>query len=891
MSPTASLCTSRCLAFLGSVLLVAVVCVLAACSDDNGGQDPDAGADAWVPDARVDAAPPDGEVPEGCHVATGPGAGGTDIWVDGPNQATLEVSGPACGRGFTLTTTQALRDNQPANPRVFGEVEGWPSVSTNHQMFDALYALALVEVRQNSVASIQDGAYNGGQPVQCPLGGCFETGRLWTFVWTRDTAYAVDLALAALDPIRAMNSLAFKLSELRDGGASQIIQDTGSGGSYPVSSDRSVWAFGAAQLLNWLWGTEREGFAALALEAVRNTILHDREVVFDSRTGLYRGEQSFLDWREQSYPAWTAQDTAQIAMSQALSTNVGHLRLLRLGASLAAEAGDAALRAQTEGWADDLAEAIHSIFHHADLGLWGTFTTGTLDPAAVRHFDLLGTSLAVLSGVGDPSSRAEAVRRYPHLPMGPPVIWPQQKETPIYHNRGIWPFVTGYALRAARAVRNDAVAVLNLHSLMRGAALNLSNMENFEAVTGAPWYEDGAYSGPTVNSQRQLWSVAGYLSMVHDVIFGLEASELGIRFQPYLPRELRTHLFAGADSLVLNHFPYQGKRITVLVRLPPATADLGGAYAVGSVLLDGVEVGDAWLTRDQLEAESLLVVTLVDTPEASDAVSLVSDTGNYRHLFSPLAPQVTGVDEVGGQLRVSFQGGGEPASEVTFDVYRDGVRVAAGLPGGSTSWVDPQATASSPSHCYTVAARFVLSGNNGQHAKPHCWWGTGFDRIQSFSAEVFEAQGGNLVTNYGRQHYESWGEPGHTITVSNVLPAFTGAHYIQAVYGNGAGAISTGITCAVKGVMVRAEDTLELVGEGRLVMPHLGAWDRWADSTFVRVELEAGRSYSITLFHDETTINMSDFAHNALYGGSGGVGGAYHYVNIAELKLLSLTGE
>jgi hypothetical protein len=36
-------------------------------------------------------------------------------------------------------------------------------------------------------------------------------------------------------------------------------------------------------------------------------------VVFDSGTGLYHGETSFLDWREQSYPGWMATDTAHTA--------------------------------------------------------------------------------------------------------------------------------------------------------------------------------------------------------------------------------------------------------------------------------------------------------------------------------------------------------------------------------------------------------------------------------------------------------------------------------------------------------------------------------------------------------------------------------------------------
>ena len=57
--------------------------------------------------------------------------------------------------------------------------------------------------------------------------------------------------------------------------------------------------------------------------------------------GLYRGETSFLDWREQSYPRWTANDVGFIAQSFALSTNVLQYRALRLGERLARERGDA----------------------------------------------------------------------------------------------------------------------------------------------------------------------------------------------------------------------------------------------------------------------------------------------------------------------------------------------------------------------------------------------------------------------------------------------------------------------------------------------------------------------------------------------------------------------
>jgi hypothetical protein len=885
------------------VLAVALVCGIAGCSDDSGNGRTDGGTDGANdghlndagPDAEIDGAfdgtvdgAVDGEVVANCLEAEGPGATGTNTWVDDIGQAEVSISGAVCDRTFTLSTTATLRDNLPANPRVFDEVAGWPAVSTRNDMFDALYALALEEVRQCSVASIQDGAYNNAQPIQCPSGGCFETGRLWTFAWTRDTAYAVDLGLAALDPTRARNTLEFKLSELRSGGRLQFVQDTGSGGSYPVSSDRAVWALGAWQVLKFLSGAERDAFLALAFEAAQNTIDHDRAVIFDATLGLYRGEQSFLDWREQSYPSWTASDTVQIHMSKALSTNVAHLRLLEIAAQMADELGESALATTYQGWANDLRSAINSTFYLPASGMYATFITTFLDPAPAHQFDLLGSALAVLAEVG-PSARLEnVVSGYPHLPKGPPVIWPQQKEIPIYHNRGLWPFVTAYMIRAARKVRNDAVVNHDVRSLIRGAALNLSNMENFEMVSGLPWVDDGPYSGPVVNSQRQLWSVAGYVSMVHDIIFGIEPSQTGLRFRPFITRDLRNSLFSGADNLVLNHFPYHGHTLTVVVELPPTSAVDDSSYTVEEVRFNGT-VLNSELTPAMLEAENQITVTLIDTPEPGASMTLVTDTAEYRNLFAPLVPTINDVTLTGGHLRVSFQGGGEPSNEIAFNIYRDGVQVATDLDGATTEWTDTDTSAPAESHCYTVEAYFLASGNTSQRAKPYCYWGPSYERIATISAADFAAVGGNYVLNYGRHHYESWGEPSHTLTVSDFNPSFTGPHLLQVVYGNGAGAINTGITCAVKRITVYEQNGPE-VGNGFLVMPHLGTWDVWQDSNFVEVDLDSAKTYEIVISHDDRTINMSDLAHNALYTvGNGGALGPYHYVNIAELKVLSRT--
>lgn len=99
-----------------------------------------------------------------------------------------------------------------------------------------------------------------------------------------------------------------------DGEARQIVQDTGTGGSWPASTDRVTWALGASAVLATLPSdTERADFAAVALEALSNTLENDRLAAYDSIDGLYRGEQSFLDWRDQTYASWIVKDIAALA--------------------------------------------------------------------------------------------------------------------------------------------------------------------------------------------------------------------------------------------------------------------------------------------------------------------------------------------------------------------------------------------------------------------------------------------------------------------------------------------------------------------------------------------------------------------------------------------------
>ena len=69
--------------------------------------------------------------------------------------------------------------------------------------------------------------------------GTFRAGAAWDGVWTRDISYSIWLALGYINPEASSKSLKAKVKNGR------IVQDTGTGGAWPISSDRVVWSIAA----------------------------------------------------------------------------------------------------------------------------------------------------------------------------------------------------------------------------------------------------------------------------------------------------------------------------------------------------------------------------------------------------------------------------------------------------------------------------------------------------------------------------------------------------------------------------------------------------------------------------------------------------------------------
>jgi hypothetical protein len=833
--------------------------------------------------ARLDTAPPPAINP---FVAGHPPVQVRFATWDGKQETASFAADNAILRGYTQATTQQLRDPGPSFRR-YQEYADLPRVRSGSVPFDALFALAATEMKEASVSRIADGNYNGGAPVPCE---CFETGAKWHYVWTRDLSYAADLGLAMLDPQRVRNSLEFKLSPLRAGvprapevaGSAdglQIIQDTGSGGSWPVSTDRVSWAFGAQAALRNLPPQQRAAFAVRALQALSNTIENDRKAAFDPATGLYTGEESFLDWREQSYAAWIVDDLASMATSKALSTNVAHYQALTLASSLAREQHDSARAERYAAWAAQLKAAINTGLWLADAGMYSSLTGPHFNGAPMYKFDWLGQALAVLTGIADDEQAASIVAHYPHGPMGAPVIYPEQPGRPIYHNRAIWPFVTAYGLKAAARVGNVSVADAAYATLMRGAALNLSNMENLEWLTAQPLLLDESHPnliGPVIDSQRQLWSVGAYLGMVIENVFGVQVTDRGIDLDPFITARLRREAFAGSPAIVLDNLRLHGKALRVTVQLPPATST-DGYYKVAGVTING-KAASTTLTWDELASASDIVIALGALDPGAQAITRVAADPYIEGstVFAPPEPQVRALARaVGGHARLAI-GAGAPGA--VFNVYRDGELVARQLPAGA--WTDHAAT---PDACYTVEAQYLSSGNASHHSAPVCA-DPGVD-IGVTDPRVHSSIAPSAAdAPFDQPRIRNWGQPQDRFSVAGLTVPRAGTYAVQLQYYNAANEINLGISGGVKWMVLR-DAAGATVAQGVVQLPHARraavhtppAW-----STPLLARLRPGHAYQLEL-HD--FYNMSYLQSNASFSAAGGVDGPSNRFDLAGVRL------
>jgi hypothetical protein len=472
----------------------------------------------------------------------------------------------------------------------------------------------------------------------------------------------------------------------------------------------------------------------------------------------------------------------------------------------------------------------------------------------VAKFDLLGEALAVTSGIADPARARDIVAHYPHAPFGPPVYYPEQPGVAIYHNRANWPFVTAYDLEAAAQVANVAVADNDFDSLVRAAALHLTNTENLEWLTGRSQYDDG----PVINSPRQLWSVAGYFGMVAKVIFGYHVERLGIRIRPFLTAHMRA-LLSGDTATLINLY-YQGRGLTIELHLPPAEA--AGYYPPAQITLNGRAVSGL-ITSSELKPENRIVVTFHPSRTGDDRILKAAEVAPNSHddprVFAPQAPSID-VVMIDQHASLSIEAVTSSPQALRYAIWRDGVLKVQNL--NALTWLDPQRLTPERRHCYRVTASSD-SGNASHPSAANCIGGA----TRTISWPAVTAPSGSVAAAALRFKVKR-----------------AGMYALSLTYDNHAYDINTGVTNAVKRIeLLNRQD--RIVATGMVQMPHIqpeGAAHPYRQSTELRLLLAAG-DYALKPID---YFNMSYLQANAGYVHAGGQSGP---LNDADVKGLQIT--
>ena len=697
----------------------------------------------------------------------------------------LQLEDPDQDGIYTITLTfnpYSEEENREKEWKQQLDLSQKPSYTSDQPIVDALFNLSLEEALKNIEPD-----------------STFRTGAKWGGVWTRDISYSIFLAFAYHQPDIAKISLLKKVKRKR------IVQDTGSGGAWPVSSDRTTWVLAAWEIYK---ATGDRDWLHLTYEIIKNTLEDDAKVLLNPETGLYNGESSFLDWREQTYPRWM--DNRDIFVSQNLGTNVVHYQAHRILALMAKE-----LRQPFEAYertAATLKAAINRQLWMEDKGYYAQYLYGRKAFTVSPRFEALGEALSVLFDVADARQARSIFEKSPLTAYGVTCIYPQIPGIPPYHNNGIWPFVQAYWNLAAAKAGNEAALNHGLASIWRAAALFLTNYENMVAETGD-------YNGTEINSDRMLWSMAGNLAMVYRVFVGMQFEPEGIRFAPAVPAG-----YTGTKTL--KNFKYRNAVLAITVK--------GTGNRIASVQLDGKELPGAFFPAET-SGHHDIVIELDNRPFAGQTINLVANA------FSLPDPQVKGT---GNQLEWKPVEGA-----VSYAVFKNGEQLATIK---EHSFVLPDAATAT----YSVAA-IAQNGTASFMSEPYFYAEeTAVSRVE---AETISGKAALPFVNYSGTGFVETSTTVNTRLSFPVTVPADGLYLVDFRYSNGSGPWNTDNKCALRSLY---NGTAYV---GTVVFPQRGTgeWSDWGWSNSYKVAMKKG-SNTLRLVLEEWNTNMNVDVNRAM---------------------------
>lgn len=662
------------------------------------------------------------------------------------------------------------------------DISSYPQLHTPNTLHEAIYNMGLDEM------------VNAVEPDTT-----LRTGKEWAGVWTRDVSYSILLSMAYLQPEASMISLMKKVDPL-----GRIIQDTGSGGAWPVSTDREIWAVAAYEVYKVTGSRE---WLEYIYPIIRRSLETDASTVYDDGTGLVRGETSFIDWREQSHPRWM--QTADVYNTQTLSTSVVHAQAWQVLSAIAQELGHKEVAKQAREQADKIIAGINDQLWLEDAGLYAMYLYGRDNLILNPRAETLGESLAIMWDVASPERARKITESNPTTPFGAAIFYPQIADMPAYHNNSLWPWVGAWWGLANAKAGNEQGVMEAIGSVFRPAALFCTNKENFNLDNGDIATE--------LNSSNMLWCLSGNLALTHRILFGISFEHDGLSFKPFVPKALAAERsldnFHYRDAVLditisgygseIKSFKVNGKEQAPFIPAKKAKGTLKVEIVMADNEIPSLDVNHrqnlkapltpiAWLEGTELNWNPIEYIGSYIIVKDGERIAQVHTTS-----FDASAPgeyQVIGVAEDGTESFAS-----EPRSTRHAQVIQ--------LPGENT-------TAVSPEIAYEITEI------------PVGFTGDGFIELDKNSAAV-------------------------TVPV-NVES--DGKYFLSLRYANGNGPVNTENRCAIRTILVDGEPV------GIVVLPQRGRgnWQDWGWTNSLPVELKAGaHTVDIEFRPEDENMNIS----------------------------------
>lgn len=639
------------------------------------------------------------------------------------------------------------------------DIKKFPQFHSTNALINALYNLSMEEMMED----IRDD-------------GAFCAGLKWPGVWTRDISYSIILSLALINPEASKISL---MAKVQNG---KIIEDTGTGGSWPVSTDRMIWTLAAWEIycvtgdIEWL---------KKIYPIIKNSAEADLKIAVDPASGLMFGESSFLDWREQTYPAWM--EPKDIYQSHCLGTNAVHYQSFKILSQIANILGEDGKK--YSGVAADIKSAIQKYLWMNDKGYYAQYLYGGNYYSISPRSETLGEALCVLFGIADEKQSASVIRNVPVLDYGAPCIYPQIPGLPPYHNNGIWAFVEMYWTWASKKAGNGTSIENGLASIYRAASLFLTNKENYVA-------ENGHYEGTEINSDRQLWSVAGNLASVYRIFFGMEFNADDLTFSPVIPK-----IYSGEYNL--KNIKYCNSILNISVK--------GYGSKIKEFKLDGIVLQTNKIKNDLNGKHSIEIILFGD--------ELKGEITRVENIFSPRTPDV--------QLEGCVLKWKKIENAKIYYVFKNGKKISQ--TSECQFKIDTPALYSE----YQVMA-VDNSGYESFLSKPVST--VAFENQFTFESPVKY----NLKKehkNFSGDGYITLAKNENTVVEFEIEIKENGKYFIDFCYSNGSGPINTKNMCAIRTLII--DDLIERP----VVFPQRGelVWGNWGFSNSSLIELKSGK--------------------------------------------------